>query len=166
MAWNIISRLPGGSVESLTCLHRVQGKLSTHDRRSHCSRLRDADDTPITGRISRTPKNWPQWTGTGDPGGEPMVWAERRFYARRTNPWGEVPQGAISPIQSNKTIKQNRKNTTVFHIAAVAPDAQPGMVSPTLALLSVMTQTWPSAMKRNQGKPTERGPNYYTSHWI
>ena len=39
-----------------------------------------------------------------------------------------------------ETIKTERMNTTVFAVAAVATNAQPGMVSPTLALLIVIAQ--------------------------
>ena len=43
-------------------------------------------------------------------------------------------------FKTTETIKADRMNTTVFPMAAVAMDAQPGMVSPTLALLIVMAQ--------------------------
>ena len=43
-------------------------------------------------------------------------------------------------LKITETIKQNRTNITVVPIARVALDAQPGKVSPTLALLAVMAQ--------------------------
>ena len=59
-----------------------------------------------------------------------------------------------------KTIKKNRTKTTVFPIAAVALDAQPGIVSPTLTLLAVMAQ---DLARLNEEEPRQ---TYQTWHQL
>ena len=58
----------------------------------------------------------------------------------------------VALLEITETIKQNRTNTTVFLIAAVALETQPGMVSPSLALLAVMAQ---DLARRNEEEPNQ-----------
>ena len=57
----------------------------------------------------------------------------------------------VALFKITKTIKQNGTSTTVFPNAAVALDAQPGMVS-TPALLAVMAQ---DLARRNEEEPRQ-----------
>ena len=66
----------------------------------------------------------------------------------------------VALFKITETIKQNRTNTTVLPIAAVVLDAQPGMVSPTLALLTVMAQDLACC---NEREPKQ---NYQTWHQL
>ena len=58
----------------------------------------------------------------------------------------------LALFKVTETIKMEPKNTTVFPIAAISTDAQPGMVSPTLTLLIVMAR---NLAKQNETKPRQ-----------
>ena len=63
----------------------------------------------------------------------------------------------IALFKMTETIKMERINSTVFLIAAISTDAQPGMVSPTPTLLIVMA--------RNLAKQNETGPRHTYQTW-
>ena len=63
-------------------------------------------------------------------------------------------------FKTTVTIKTDRMNTTVFPMAAVAMDAQPGMVSSTLALMIVMAQ---DLANQNENAPRK---TYQTWHHL
>ena len=60
-------------------------------------------------------------------------------------------------FKMTETIKTERINTTVFPIATISTEAQPGIVSPTLTLLVVMA--------RNLAKQNEMEPRHTYQTW-
>ena len=63
----------------------------------------------------------------------------------------------LALFKVTETIKMEQINTTVFPIAAISTDAQPGTVSPTLTLLIVMA--------RNLAKQNESEPRHTYQTW-
>ena len=64
----------------------------------------------------------------------------------------------ISLCKTTEAIKANRTKTTVFPVALVSLDAQPGLGSPTLAMLSILVQ---DIARQNAREPTD---TYRTWH--
>ena len=64
----------------------------------------------------------------------------------------------VNLCKSTEAIKANRTNTTIFPVGFVSLDAQPGLGSPTLAMLSILAQDIP---RQNAREPTH---TYRTWH--
>ena len=131
---SVIPCLLSGSVKSPTGLHEVQGQLATPDRRGNRIRLWNANGAPIPGRKGSTPSPRPKWTSKLD---------EKTHEAN-------FQKEPVALFKTTEAIKGDHMNTTLFPMAAVAPDAQPGMASPTLALLMVLAQ---DLARRNEKEP-------------
>ena len=87
------------------------------------------------------------------------LWYERRDEStlddKTLDP--EFHEELLALFKVTETIKMERINTTVFPIAAISTDVQPGMVSPTLTLLIVMA--------RNLAKQNETEPRHTYQTW-
>ena len=63
----------------------------------------------------------------------------------------------ISLCKTTEAIEANRTNTTIFPVALVSLDAQPGLGSPTLAMLSILAQ--------DIARPNAREPTHTYRTW-
>ena len=89
-----------------------------------------------------------------------ILWYERRDDSTldKKNHDAKFHKELVSLCKTTEGIKAERPNTTIFPIATMAMDAQPGLGLPTLALLTVLAQ---DIARQNEGEPTH---TYHTWH--
>ena len=90
------------------------------------------------------------------------LWYERRDESTLDEKTHETKfqKELVASFKTTEAIKGDRMNTTVSPMAAVAVDAQPGMASPTLALLVVLAQ---DLAGQNEKEPKQ---TYQTWHQL